>query len=1153
MDVPQHVLRSLFRDTSFPMVQHHVDSYNAMLETRIPLFMKASNPHELELPEGRYIRVFIGGRDASRMKWTSPTDELGNAILPHGCRLDDMTYSVSLTADFEIEYVMPGHPTVVREFKDVLIGKIPLMLRSRLCYLTGVDGFEVGECKFELGGYFIIDGAEKVLLTQEKLGNNMMYSGKRAQPPPSEQLGTLREKAGAIDFAGGAKFESSKEYYTGIRSVSEDASRGPYSHFLVIPDKNPYDENPKTGGGPPNFGQHNRVPSITLPGFGQPVPLISVFRALGCASDRDIYETTLFDVVESQRNVYDDLIATLIMSHDAFLQRTNDTDMNVLKKQTHSRSRVEVVRILHEMMFPHVEGSGDTGGLFRRKAYHLGLMLRSAMDVILEIKPPSDRDHFQFKRLETSGDLCFGEFRRIFRESSKNMLLELDKKVNQFERQSYAGANLVNVFQPETLGFYWRPYRMMNEFLKSFKGAWGGRDGIAQELSRTSYVGVISHLRRTNLAMDRTSNKPEPRRYHGSQIGLMCPVDSPDGRNIGYIKSLTVMAQISTAFPSSKVRELLTVSKLIRPLADIHPTSWDPRWTPVFLNSDLVGACTGNARTLVAMLVDARRSGVLDRSVSIGWSGVNNMLRISCDSGRPIRPVYREGTTIDGMRATKTWTDIAKNLDYIDALESDCSRLSLTPFHPTLRSEIHMSFNLSALTNLTPFSDHNPGTRNAFAIAQTKQTASWYHTNYTKRFDTISLMCVTPQKPLAHTWMYREMMGPGGCMPYGENAMVAITTYGGYNQEDSVMMNGSSMKRGMFQTVYFHSYKITEEMIDPATQLHTDIVNPLTSAAYRETVKRKEGMDYDQLDGDGLVKVGTVVTGTTVLVGMVSPVVDMTGHVKGYHDISMTPKRDQRGRVDAVYRFSTPEGLRGIKIRISEERYPVLGDKMGSRHSQKGTVGMILPEEDMPFTARGLRPDIIFNPHAMPTRMTIGQWLESSYSRLALKQGAFIDATPCTTTERVKTLKTILTSQGFEPFGTEVLYNGMTGEQMEVDVFMGPTYYQRMKHMVEDKINYRATGPRKAMTHQPLEGRSDEGGMRIGEMERDALLAHGMSKFTVESFMERSDKTEVLYDKESQTLDTSRDKLEMPYAMFLYTRELEAMHITVRLKTDSTL
>jgi DNA-directed RNA polymerase beta subunit len=694
---------------------------------------------------------------------------------------------------------------------------------------------------------------------------------------------------------------------------------------------------------------------------------------------------------------------------------------------------------------------------------------------------------------------------------------------------------------------------MLNEFLKSFKGAWGGRDGIAQELSRVSYVGVISHLRRTNLAMDRTSNKPEPRRYHGSQVGFMCPVDSPDGRNIGYIKSLTVMAQISTAFPTAAVLELLTASKMIRPLANINPTTWDPRWTPVFVNSDLVGACVGNTIALVAMLVDARRNGGLDKSVSIAWSAVNNSLKISCDAGRPIRPVYREGVTIDMMRATKTWDDIAKHLDYIDSIESDCSRLSLTPFHPALRSELHMSFNLSALTNLTPFSDHNPGTRNAFAIAQTKQTASWYHTQYTKRFDTIALMLTMPQKPLTQTWMYREMMGPGGCMPYGENALVAITTYGGYNQEDSVMMNGSSMKRGMFQTLYFHSYKMEEEMIDPATQLHTEIVNVSTNSAHRDSVKRKEGMDYEQLDGDGIVKVGAIVSGTTVLVGMVTPVVDATGHTTGYRDASMTPKRDQRGRVDAVYRFSTQEGLRGVKIRISEERYPVLGDKMGSRHSQKGTVGMILPEEDMPFTSRGIRPDIIFNPHAIPTRMTMGQWLESSYSRLALKQGAFVDATPFTTTGRVQTLKRILTSQGFEPFGTEVLYNGMTGEQMDVDVFMGPTYYQRMKHMVEDKINYRATGPRKAMTHQPLEGRSDEGGMRVGEMERDALLAHGMSKFVTESFMERSDKTEVLYNKESQTLDTSRDKLEMPYSMFLYSRELESMHITVQLKTDSIL
>jgi DNA-directed RNA polymerase beta subunit len=347
-----------------------------MLESRIPLFMKASNPHELELPEGRYIRVYIGGREANRMKWSSPVDELGNAVVPHACRLDDQTYSVTLTADLEVEYIVPGHANVVREFKDVLIGKIPLMLRSRMCYLTGMDGYEVGECKFEPGGYFIIDGAEKVLLTQEKLGNNMMYSGKRRQPPPADQKATLQEKSAALNFAGGAEFESPSEFYTGIRSVSEDASRGPYSHFLIIPDRNPYEENPKKGGGPPYFSQHGRVASITLPGFGQPVPLISVFRALGCGSDRDIYETVLFDVVESQRNVYDDLLATLILSHEAFLIRIKETDMDVLKKQTRSRSRVEVVRILHEMMFPHVEGKEDTGGLFRRKAYHLGLMLR---------------------------------------------------------------------------------------------------------------------------------------------------------------------------------------------------------------------------------------------------------------------------------------------------------------------------------------------------------------------------------------------------------------------------------------------------------------------------------------------------------------------------------------------------------------------------------------------------------------------------------------------------------------------------------------------------------------------------------------------------------------------------------------------------------
>jgi DNA-directed RNA polymerase II subunit RPB2 len=1094
-----------------------------MIDNQIPNFIRASNPHELELPGGRYIRVFVGGRDGTDLKWVPPTED-GFAVMPHACRLENKTYELTLVATLEVEYSTPAPITKV--FKDVELGRIPLMLRSKLCYLSRVDGFEHGECKYELGGYFIIDGAEKVLLTQETLGNNMFYSGKRTVVPSGES---------EVSFEKPTAFAEKEEFYTGIRSVSEDASRGPYSHFLVIPPVVAYNEKEA------RLGQDKRLAVITLAGFKNPVPVLSVLRALGVSTDKELYDLMCIGVIPNDRTKYDDLFYQLILSHERLLRESEKSDLDILAMETHTRSKSEVVRILHERIFPHVPNDADTGKTFRRKAYHLALMLKMTFDVVLTGKS-TDRDNLAFKRFQSSGGLFFVEFRRIFRETAKSMLLDLDKKVNQFERKLYEGEKLATAFQPENINRYWKHYRLMNEFLKSFKGAWGGQDGIAQELSRMSYAGAISHLRRTNLPMDRTSNKKEPRRFHASQFGLLCPVDSPDGRNIGYIKSLSVLAQISTAVPSAQVKSALDASKLVRSIDVLTPALWDPRWTPIFLNSVLIGI-SDRADDLHRGLLAMRRKGDLSMSVSLSWNRLDNVYTIVSDAGRPIRPVYREGTTASDITG-QGWSEILKHLDYIDAAETDTIRLSFS-FHPTRQSELHTSFNLSALTCLIPFADHNPGTRNAFAIAQTKQTCSWYHTNYRKRFDTIAIMLCNPQKPLTQTWMYNEIMGVGGCMPYGENVIVAITTYGGHNQEDSVMLNASSMARGMFQSLYIHSYDIAESMLDPETQTHTEFANVVTDP----DMKRKEDMDYTQLDGEGIIKLGTLVTEKTVLVGIRSPVLDAKGDVKRYNDVSSFPKKGQRGRVDGIYRYTTSEGVHGVKIRIVEERFPEIGDKLGSRHSQKGTCGLILPEQDMPFTSRGVRPDILFNPHALPTRMTIGQWIESSVGKVATTFGAFIDGTPFTTSGRAQTVRDMLRELKFEPHGSEVLYNGFTGEQMEVDIFMGSTYYQRMKHMVEDKINYRTSGSKTLLTHQPLEGRADGGGLRVGEMERDALISHGVSKFLEESFMDRSDATTLQFNKETGQFDTSRDMLDVPWASSLYVNELKSCHVSVKLNT----
>jgi DNA-directed RNA polymerase II subunit RPB2 len=1144
MEAPKHVLRSLFRDTSFPLVDHHLSSFNAMLEISIPTFVKVSNPFQLELSDKRFIRIYIGGKDGSKISFEPPIDEHGGPIVPHACRLDNKSYMLTFRGDIVFEYVFPegmGEP-VVNTFENIVIGEIPLMLRSRNCYLTAMDGYPLGECLYELGGYFIIDGKERVLLTQELLGNNMMYSGLRDRKAASTSEDSPDEPA-ELKRVEKTSFEGEKEFYVGIKSVSEDASKGPYSHYLVLSPPSAWNEDNV------ERSRSKRSLVVTLPGFTEPVPVLSIFAALGVTSDRDLYDLILAGVPDQDRLAYDDVFEQLVLSHQLLLKNAG-SDLAILERLTKRKYRSEVVQNIYELMFPHIESSENPGILLRRKAYLLAQMVRMAIDVSLGRKPPSDRDNIEYKRFNTSGDLMFQEFRRVYREVSKTMLLKLDSRI-QYERKTYEGRGLTQLVERETVGTYWRKYMMMNEFTKSFKGQWGGRDGIAQELSRLSYVSYLSQLRRTSLQIEPSMNTAPPRRLYASQFGLTCPIDSPDGSGVGHLKSLAILAKVSNAFPSSVIRTKLFETKLVRRIEDVHPSTWMPFWTRVYVNSDLVGLCIGNTEDLHINLLGLRRSGEFRFDVSLAWNRLENIYTITCDAGRPIRPVYREGVNEPDVLAAKTWQDLMKLMDFVDATESGVARFSLTPFDPSLQSEIHMSFCLSPLANLTPFLDHNPGTRNNFSIAQQKQACSWFHTNYNKRFDTISSITVNPQKPLSHTWMYREMMGSGGCMPYGENVIVAFTTYGGHNQEDSMIINENSLKRGMFRTHYFHSYDVRETILDPSVvpPVRTMFANPVTNPKYSDAVKRKEDVSYEMLDADGIIKLNSIVDDKTVLVGIVTPITDSEGTEKGFRDASQLPKRGQHGRVDGIYRYSMQDGSNGVKIRIVEERSPVPGDKMASRHSQKGTVGQLIPEENMPFTERGLRPDIVFNPHGLPTRMTIGQLIEAMSNKLGIQLGTFVDATPFTVSNRIADLKTEMTLRGFEPHGHEILYNGETGEMMEADIFMGPIYYQRLKHMVEDKINYRATGPKTLLTHQPLHGRAKGGGLAIGEMERDGMVAHGMSKFLHESFMDRSDGGEVQIDRSTGTLDTSPDTMPMPYAMSLFVKELESSHIQIKLIT----
>lgn len=1141
MDVARHVIQTFLTDIPDPLVRHHLDSFADLLNTKLHKFIEGSNPQRLVIDDARTIDVSI-----TNLTYHPPREEDGSITLPHSCRLENKTYALEVRATLTIEYRL-AEKTLTQSFPNMLVGKLPLMIKSNLCVLSSLDeaGLDsVGECKYELGGYFIISGAEKVLLSQERLGDNIPYATKRVQRPSSSGKRGLTEKEDASKLEDATKAEKF-EYISGIRSVSEDGTTGPYSHFCVIPPANRMPGKDISLEESDTYATH-RLAIITLPGFTQAVPLWSVFRLLGCVSDADVYDTILAGIPASERTDYDDLFTQLLMSHQTYIKQemqkekdeVADPDLLFLRRQTRTRSPGAVFVNLYTNLFPHCEHlpSESNASLFRRKSYILGKLVRMAMDVCLEKKSKSDRDHFRFKRLDASGDLCFQMFRKIYKDVAKGMLTKIDSRIH-FEPQTYAGDKIANVVQPETLSYYWNAKTFLNVFEKSFKGQWDGKDGVSQELSRLSYLGTAAHLRRVNLQMDKTTKTIEPRRIHGSTWGLMCPADNPDGGNIGMIKSMALFCSISTASPSESILKLLRTQPNFTPVHLIHPSTWNPQWTPIFLNYDLVGVYSTDTERLHSTLMSKRRDGAIPFNVSLCWDRSHNEYIVFTDAGRPIRPVYRENTRAESIRTTRSWKDIRAHLDFIDSQETESVRISMTPFATTL-SEIHGSVVFSASASVIPHPDFNQAPRNFFSCQQTKQSCSIFSTAFSKRFDTIATLLNYAQRPISQTWTYEPILHN---LAYGENAIVALMIYSGYNQEDSILLNDSALRRGLFHTTYYHSYDIMEEMVDPASLTHTSFANVATDPKYRETIERKVDYSYDFLDSDGLIQKGSPVNDKTILVGILS----------GDKDVSYTPKRGQEGIVDDVYRYTTSEGLRAVKIRVAEHRIPTLGDKFASRSGQKGTGGFRVPEQDMPFTAKGVRPDMIVNPHAIPSRMTIGHLVESMSAKLGLHMGTLVDSTAFTSQNRVQEIRSLLDKAGLHPYGHEIMYNGMTGEMFPVEIFMGPIYYLRLKHMVADKINYTTRGPRKLLTHQPVDGRANEGGLRIGEMERDALVSHGVSKFLHESLMDRSDGAEVAFDPESGRFDArehTETTLSVPYAMKVFAQELESMHISVKLE-----
>ena len=518
-------------------------------------------------------------------------------------------------------------------------------------------------------------------------------------------------------------------------------------------------------------------------------------------------------------------------------------------------------------------------------------------------------------------------------------------------------------------------------------------------------------------------------------------------------------------------------------------------------------------------------------------------------------------------------------IEYLDSEESDTCLIAMNadeigPYHTHL--EIHPSSILSVVSGNIPMSNHNASARNVFHAAQSKQAIGMYATNFNKRFDTMSYILHYPQRPIINTRIAQYTSSD--YMANGYNTIVAIMTYSGFNQEDSIMINKATIDRGLNSLSYYKSITATAKIVSQNEKIIFG--NPILMRDKGIKIVGIKNKNYEHLDADGFIKEGTYVPEgqEVIIVGMLNVREVVKEYKNGvftdlkkelvYTDVSISTDNSLFGKVDRVYKSEKIAGNDSsiCKVRFLKIKKPEFGDKHCSRHGQKGVIGLVIPEENMPYTKDGVRPDIIINPHAIPSRMTIGHLVECIFAKLCCIDGVLGDASVFIPIEQ-ETIYNRLTHNGFNKYGNEILYNGFTGTQIDTEIFIGPTYYFRLKHMVAEKINSRGVGKVMGLTRQPTEGRRKGGGLRIGEMERDTVLSHGISNFIKESMMERSDKFCWCVCKRCGTLVAFNAKeninmcrncknddvavIHTPYAFKLFIQELETMGIQPRLNTES--